>query len=94
MTIATYPSNLSITPRLHDTRGRPRYYREYALGSQRFSVSGLALNLPMLAGLWLLDRVAGPYPETEDDRIRAQRKERLRRAFPKIDVDGTGPRSG
>lgn len=51
-------------------------------------------DLPMLAGLWLLDRVAGPYPETEADRIREQRKERLRRAFPKIDVDGTGPRSG
>jgi hypothetical protein len=51
-------------------------------------------DLPMLAGLWLLDRAAGPYRETEADRIREQRKERLRRAFPKIDVDGTGPRSG
>jgi hypothetical protein len=36
----------------------------------------------------------GPHLETEADRIREQRKERLRRAFPKIDVDGTGPRSG
>jgi hypothetical protein len=51
-------------------------------------------DLPMLAGLWLLDRVAGPYPETEADRIRQRRKERLRRAFPDTDVDGTGPRSG
>jgi hypothetical protein len=51
-------------------------------------------DLPMLAGLWLLDRVAGPYPETQADRIRQRRKERLRRAFPDVDVDGTGPRSG
>ena len=51
-------------------------------------------DLLLLARLWLLDRAAGPYPETEADRIREQRKERLRRAFPKIDVDGTGPRSG
>ncbi len=51
-------------------------------------------DLPMRAGLWLLDRAAGPYPETEADRIRDRRKERLRRAFPKVDVDGTGPRSG
>jgi len=50
-------------------------------------------DLPMLAGLWLLDRATGPYPETEADRIRQRRKERLRRAFPDIDVDGTGPRS-
>jgi hypothetical protein len=39
-----------------------------------------------------LDRAAGPYPETKTDRVRERRKERLRRA-PKIDVDGTGPRS-
>jgi hypothetical protein len=51
-------------------------------------------DLPMLAGLWLLDRAAGPYPETEADRIRQRRKERLRRAFPDTDVDGTGPLSG
>jgi hypothetical protein len=51
-------------------------------------------DLPMLARLWLLDRAAGPAAETEADRIRERRKERLRRAFPKIDVDGTGPRSG
>jgi hypothetical protein len=30
----------------------------------------------------------GPYPETETDRLRQRRRERLRRAFPKIDVDG------
>ena len=51
-------------------------------------------DLPLLARLWLLDRAAGPYPETEADRIRERRKERLRRAFPKADDDGTGPRSG
>ena len=47
-------------------------------------------DFPMLAGLWLLDRISGPYPETEADRIRMRRKERLRRAFPGTDVDGTG----
>jgi hypothetical protein len=51
-------------------------------------------DLPILTGLWLLDRVSGPYPETEADRIRQRRKDRLRRAFPKVDVDGTGRRSG
>jgi hypothetical protein len=51
-------------------------------------------DLPMLAGLWLLDRAAGPYPETKADRIRQRHKERLRRAFPDTDVDETGPRSG
>jgi hypothetical protein len=51
-------------------------------------------ELPILARLWLLDRSTGPYPETEADRIRQQRKERLRRAFPDVDVDGTGPGSG
>lgn len=50
-------------------------------------------DLPLVARLWLLDWIAGPYPETEADRIREQRKERLRRAFPAIDIDGTGPRS-
>jgi len=30
----------------------------------------------MLAGLWLLDRIAGPFPETEADQIRERRKER------------------
>jgi hypothetical protein len=47
----------------------------------------------MLAGLWLLDRAAGPYPQTEADRFRQRRKGRLQRAF-RIEVDGTGPRSG
>jgi hypothetical protein len=53
-------------------------------------------DLPILARLWLLDRIAGPYPLTEADRIRERRKERLCRAFPDVDVDvdGTGPRSG
>ena len=51
-------------------------------------------DLPLRAELWLLDRIAGPLPETEADRIREMRKDRLRRAFPDIDVDGMGPRSG
>jgi hypothetical protein len=51
-------------------------------------------DLPVLAGLWLLDRAAGPYSETEADRIRERRKERLRRAFPKVDVDETKARLG
>jgi len=31
-----------------------------------------------------------PYPETEADRIRERRRARLRRAFPGVDIDGTG----
>jgi hypothetical protein len=48
-------------------------------------------DLSISARLWLLDRIAGPYPETEADRIRERRRERLRRAFPGVDIDGTGP---
>ncbi len=47
-------------------------------------------DAPIRAGLWLLDRIAGPYPETEADRIRERRRARLRRAFPGVDIDGTG----
>lgn len=47
-------------------------------------------DLSISARLWLLDRIAGPYPETEADRIRERRKERLRRAFPDVDIDGAG----
>ena len=50
-------------------------------------------DLPIIARLWLFDRIAGPFPETEADRIRERRKERLRRAFPDIDIGGTGPKS-
>jgi hypothetical protein len=46
-------------------------------------------DAPILAGLWLLDRIAGPYPETEADQIRERRRARLRRAFPSVDIDGT-----
>jgi hypothetical protein len=56
-------------------------------------VLGWLRDLPILTGLWLLDRIAGPYPETEADRIRQRRKDRLQQAFPVVDVDGTGPRS-
>jgi len=43
---------------------------------------------PILAALWLLDKIAGPYRETEADRIAAQEKDRLQRAFPHVEVDG------
>jgi hypothetical protein len=39
----------------------------------------------------LFDRIVGPSPETEADRIRENRMRRLRRAFPVDDIDGTGP---
>ncbi len=42
------------------------------------------------AKLWLLDRIAGPDPETEADRIREREKHRLQRAFPGVEIDGTG----
>ena len=45
-----------------------------------------------IAGLWLLDRIAGPYPETEADRIRERLRARLRRAFSGVDIAGTGSR--
>jgi hypothetical protein len=35
-------------------------------------------DAPILAGLWLLDRISGPYPETEADRIRERSTARLR----------------
>jgi hypothetical protein len=47
-------------------------------------------DLSITVRLWLLDRIAGPFPETEADRVREQRKNRLRQAFPDIDIDGTG----
>ena len=45
-------------------------------------------DLPWLAGLWLLDKLAGPEPETEADRINARIREacqeELRRVFPDL----------
>ena len=49
-------------------------------------------HAPTLAGLWLLDRIAGPYPETEADRIREREKDRLQRAFRNVEIDGKAPR--
>ena len=46
----------------------------------------------ILAGLSLLDRIAGPYPETEADRIREREKDRLQRAFRNVEIDGKAPR--
>ena len=37
------------------------------------------------AWLGILDRLAGPLPETEADRIREREAERLRRAIPDMD---------
>lgn len=43
-------------------------------------------DLPWLFGLWLLDKLAGPEPETETDRINARireaHREQLTHAFP------------
>lgn len=39
-------------------------------------------KFPLRGTLWLLDKLAGPYPETEADRIREVRRARLRKAFP------------
>ena len=49
-------------------------------------------DLPNVGHLWLLDPIAGPFSETEADRIREQWMERLRRAFPDTDIAATGPR--
>ena len=47
-------------------------------------------DAPIVAGLWLLDRISGPYPETEADKVWERREARLGRAFPGVDIDGTG----
>ena len=49
-------------------------------------------DVPVRAGLWLCDKIAGPYPETEADRSREQEKDRLQRAFPDVEIDGKAPR--
>lgn len=49
-------------------------------------------DMPIRAGLWLLDKIAGSYPETEADRIREREKDRLQRAFPDVEIDGKAPR--
>jgi hypothetical protein len=38
-----------------------------------------------LATLRILDRLAGPLPETSADQQRARHRERIKRAFPAID---------
>ena len=50
-------------------------------------------DLPLRAGLWVLDRIAGPYPETPVDRAIREEGERLRSAFPTIDFDDPRPRT-
>jgi hypothetical protein len=55
-------------------------------------IAGLADYTLTVARLWLLDRVAGPDPETPTDRAIREEGERLRRAFPQIDFDDPSPR--
>jgi len=43
-----------------------------------------------LARLWIYDRIAGPFPMTDADVVRERDIERLQRAFPDVDIDGTG----
>lgn len=52
------------------------------------SIAGTAIG----AALWLLDKLAGPYPETEADKIREARRERLRKAFPGLLLEDAGRR--
>ena len=47
-----------------------------------------------LSRLWVYDRIAGPLPMTEAEVIREQHMERLRRAFPDVDIDGTDATRG
>lgn len=47
--------------------------------------------LTTLARLGILDRLAGPLPETPADRIRAEEAERLRNSFPNVDLGGPTP---
>lgn len=46
-----------------------------------------------LTRLWLFDLIHGPEPMTAADERREAEHARLRKAFPKIDTDGTGPKS-
>jgi hypothetical protein len=48
--------------------------------------------LVTLARLRVLDWIAGPEPETEADLRRGAERERLRTAFPKMDLDHPTPR--
>lgn len=50
-------------------------------------------NAITLARLWLFDVIHGPEPMTPADERREAEHARLRKAFPKIDTDGTGPQS-
>jgi len=49
-------------------------------------------DLPLGAGLRVLDRIAGPAPETPVDRGVREEGERIRKAFPRIDFDHPGAR--
>ena len=48
------------------------------------AVVGLALAI---VGLAVLDKICGPEPLTEVDKIRERRRKRLQEAFPGIDID-------
>lgn len=55
-----------------------------------FSALERVADAVTLAGLWLLDRLAGEEPPTAADVARERMRERLRRAFPGLDIDGAG----
>lgn len=42
-------------------------------------------DLPLMIALSILDRLAGPMPETTDDKIREHERMRLRKAFPALE---------
>jgi hypothetical protein len=51
-------------------------------------------DVPHVALLRLLDLVLGLEPPTLADRIREERRERLWRLFPGVDMDGSGSKWG
>jgi len=50
-------------------------------------------DLPLRAGLRVLDTIAGAAPETPVDRAIREEGERLRKAFPTIEFDDPRPRT-
>jgi hypothetical protein len=54
-------------------------FRRYALDRANYFVT--------LARLRVLDWLAGPEPETEADKKREAERERLRKAFPRVNFD-------
>ena len=67
--------------RRRNRRGRAQHGAREKAAAVKFAMRDNSLarscqwlrDAPILAGLWLLDRISGPYPETEADRIRERR---------------------